>query len=100
MILEIAILNVKFGESESFVEAFGRAQSILASMPGYVSHELRECVEKVDRYLLLVKWETLEAHTHGFRNSPKYQEWKALLHHFYEPFPEVEHYREVTPPNT
>ena len=99
MILEVAILDVKPGESDAFVEAFGGAQSIIASTPGYVSHELQECVEKADRYLLLVKWETLEAHTDGFRNSPRYEEWKALLHHFYEPFPEVEHYREATPPN-
>ena len=100
MILEVAILNVKSGESKSFLEAFGRAQSIIASMPGYISHELQECIETEDRYLLLAKWETLEAHTDGFRNSPQYQEWKALLHHFYEPFPHVEHYREVTPPNS
>jgi len=99
LILEVALLDVKPGESDAFVEAFGRAQSIIASMPGYISHELQECVEKADRYLLLVKWETLEDHTHGFRNSPQYQEWKALLHHFYEPFPEVKHYRDVTPPN-
>lgn len=99
MILEVAILNVKLGESEPFVEAFGRAQSIIASMPGYISHELQECVEKKGRFLLLVKWETLEDHTHGFRNSPQYQEWKTLLHHFYDPFPEVEHYRDVFGPS-
>ena len=69
-------------------------------MPGYVSHELQECIEKSDRYLLLVNWETLEAHTEGIRSSPQYEEWKALLHHFYEPFPEVEHYREVPNPGT
>ena len=41
---------------------------------------------------LLVRWDTLEAHTQGFRGSPQYQQWKALLHHFYDPFPVVEHY--------
>jgi heme-degrading monooxygenase HmoA len=41
---------------------------------------------------LLVWWDTLEAHTVGFRGSPEYQRWKALLHHFYQPFPSVEHY--------
>ena len=51
------------------------------------------CLENPHRYLLLVRWETLEAHTEGFRGSPEYQRWRALLHHFYEPFPTVEHYQ-------
>ncbi len=49
-------------------------------------------METPNRYLLLVEWETLEAHTIGFRRSPRYQEWRALLHHFYAPFPTVEHF--------
>ena len=61
-------------------------------MPGYIKHELKRCLEKPSRYLLLVTWETLEDHTVGFRHSPHYQAWKALLHSYYDPFPEVEHY--------
>jgi heme-degrading monooxygenase HmoA len=48
-------------------------------------------LERDGRYLLLVRWETVEDHTEGFRQSADYQEWKALLHHFYDPFPTVEH---------
>lgn len=92
MILEIATLDVKPGESDAFLAAFSEAQSIISSMPGYVSHELRRCIENENRFALLVHWERLEDHTEGFRNSPEYQEWKALLHHFYDPFPTVEHY--------
>jgi len=92
MILEVAILDVKSGESEAFEKAFSKAQSIIASMQGYISHELQKCLDQENRYVLLVKWETLKDHTEGFRNSDEYQEWKALLHHFYEPFPEVQHY--------
>jgi heme-degrading monooxygenase HmoA len=61
-------------------------------MPGYVSHQLQHCLEKQNRFILLVNWERLEAHTVSFRNSERYQEWKKLLHHFYNPFPTVEHY--------
>ena len=92
MILEVAILDVKSGESEAFEKAFSKAQSIIASMQGYISHELQKCLDQENRYVLLVKWETLKDHTEGFRNSDEYQEWKALLHHFYEPFPAVQHY--------
>ena len=64
-------------------------------MPGYIAHELQKCVETSHRYILLVNWQTLEAHTVGFRQSPEYQEWKRLLHHFYDPFPNVEHYQRI-----
>jgi len=93
MILEVAVLDVKPGLTADFEAAFGRAQTIIAGRPGYQRHELRPCVENAQRYLLLVWWDSLEAHTVGFRGSPEYQEWKALLHHFYDPFPTVEHYR-------
>jgi quinol monooxygenase YgiN len=86
------VLDVRAGESDRFEEAFRRAEPLIAGTPGYQRHELRRCLEKTDRYLLLVWWDSLEAHTQGFRGSAAYQEWKALLHHFYDPFPAVEHY--------
>ena len=92
MILEVAILNVRPGREHEFEAAFAQASPIIASMPGYVSHQLQRCVETSNRYALLVNWATLEAHTVGFRGSPGYQRWKQLLHHFYDPFPTVEHY--------
>jgi len=92
MILEVAMLNVHRGEGPAFEQAFGQAQAIIESIPGYLSHQLQRCLETEDRYVLLVQWRTLENHTVGFRQSPEYQEWKRLLHHFYEPFPVVEHY--------
>lgn len=98
MILETARLDVKPGQEPAFEQAFARAQRIIAGAPGYLDHQLRRCVETPSRYLLLVQWRTLEDHTVGFRGSDAYQEWKALLHHFYDPFPEVEHYAETTLP--
>ncbi len=92
MILEVAILDIIPGQENRFQEAFTVASPIIASMPGYLSHQLQRCVEKQNRFLLLVHWETLESHTIGFRGSKRYQEWKELLHHFYDPFPTVEHY--------
>jgi heme-degrading monooxygenase HmoA len=95
MILEAAMLNVKAGREEEFETAFRSASRIIASMSGYLSHELHRCLEVRGKYLLLVRWERLEDHTVGFRGSPEYQEWKTLLHHFYEPFPIVEHFEKV-----
>jgi heme-degrading monooxygenase HmoA len=95
MILEVAILDVIPGQEVEFQTEFGTASSIISSMPGYVSHQLQRCLETRNRYILLVHWETLGAHTVGCRGSQKYQEWKTLLHHFYDPFPRVEHYELV-----
>ncbi|NND66672.1 MAG: antibiotic biosynthesis monooxygenase [Halioglobus sp.] len=95
MILEQAVLDVKSGMWDEFEATFNQAQSIIAHMPGYISHSLSNCIERPGRYLLLVEWESLEDHTVGFRESPQYQEWRGLLHHFYDPFPEVEHYQVV-----
>jgi quinol monooxygenase YgiN len=86
------VLDVRAGEAGRFEEAFAKAEPLIAASAGCQRHELRRCVEKDGRYLLLVWWDTLEAHTQGFRGSAAYQEWKRLLHHFYEPFPVVEHY--------
>lgn len=95
MILEVAILNVVAGQMRKFEAAFDQAQAIIASMPGYISHELHECIEVESQYILLVRWRSLADHEQGFRGSKEYQEWKRLLHHFYDPFPTVQHYRSV-----
>ena len=92
MILEVAILNIKPGLSAQFEAAFAEAQQIISSMPGYCDHELKRCLEISDQYVLLVHWESVEAHTEGFRGSEQYERWRELLHHFYDPFPAVHHY--------
>ena len=95
MILEVALLDVLPGKTDEFEETFAEASAIISSMPGYLSHELQRCIEDPERYALLVRWETLEDHTEGFRGSAGYEEWKRLLHHFYDPFPTVQHFEAV-----
>jgi heme-degrading monooxygenase HmoA len=97
MILEVAMLNVRPGQGGDFETAFAEAQSIIASMPGYLGHELQRCLEVPDKYVLLVRWRSVEDHERGFRTSPGYQTWKGMLHHFYDPFPVVEHFEHVSP---
>jgi heme-degrading monooxygenase HmoA len=95
MILEAVMLNIKRGFEQEFEAAMLEASYIISSMNGYLSHELHRCLEVEGKYLLLVRWQNLEAHTIGFRESHDYQEWKRLLHHFYDPFPVVEHFESV-----
>ena len=94
MILEHALLEVVPNQEQNFEQAFAQAQKLISSMPGYISHELLRCIESKSRYLLLVKWQTLENHQEGFRESAEYLEWKKLLHHFYDPFPQVWHFEQ------
>ena len=95
MILEVAILDVRPGQEPSFEQDFKTASRYISGIDGYLSHELQRCLEKPGRYILLVRWTTLEAHTERFRGSPQYLEWKRLLHHYYDPFPTVYHYELV-----
>lgn len=96
MILEHVLLPVRPGSEEDFLEAFAEASPIISSMPGFGSLTLSRCVERPSTFLLLVEWDTLEDHTEGFRGSVEYQQWRRLLHHFYEPMPTVEHFVRVS----
>lgn len=95
VITEHAILPIVPGREAEFELAFGTARGIIESMPGFLSLTLSRGIESGSSYLLLVEWESLEDHTVGFRESPRYEDWRALLHHFYEPFPVVEHFVRV-----
>ena len=92
LILEHALLNVISGRETEFEAAFSEARKIIESMPGFISLRVSRSLEVPSEYLLLVEWNTLEDHTIGFRQSAEYQQWRNLLHHFYEPFPVVEHF--------
>jgi len=95
MILEHAVLDVVPGEEAAFEAAFAQAKTFISSAAGFWTLRLSRCVERPTRYLLLVEWERLEDHTDGFRGSDAYADWKRLLHHFYDPFPVVDHYAAV-----
>lgn len=95
MILEHAVLQVDPSQSARFGAAFDVARTIISEVPGFIRLRLSHCLESPERYLLLVEWEDVESHTIGFRQSTGYEKWRELLHHFYEPFPTVEHYSTV-----
>ncbi len=92
MIVEHAVLDVRPGQESDFESAFAEAKPLIASMPGFESLQLHRRIEESNRYLLLVTWRALEDHTVGFRASAEYEDWRRLLHHYYDPFPTVEHF--------
>lgn len=96
MILEIATLYIKPGTNADFEQQLGLAQSVISRSPGYLGHQFQKCMEQENRYVLLIRWESLEAHTVGFRESELFQEWRGLIGGFFEGKPDVLHYEMVT----
>jgi heme-degrading monooxygenase HmoA len=92
VIIEHAILDVEPSGRDEYEAALKQALPFIRATPGFIRLEVRPCLEKEGRYLLLVEWRELEDHTLGFRNSDRYEDWRRLLHRFYSPFPVVEHY--------
>lgn len=95
MILEHALLPVRPGEESAFESALTDALPIIRGAAGCEGVTVSRCVEQPDRYLLLVRWRSIEDHETGFRGSPAYDAWRALLHRFYDPFPVVQHFTPV-----
>ena len=96
MILEVAVLSITPADKAQFETAFHEARKLISAMPGFVSHQLHRCIETDGRYLLLVQWLTVEHHMVGFRGSPQFQQWRALLGAFFAAAPAVEHYQAVS----
>jgi trans-2,3-dihydro-3-hydroxyanthranilate isomerase len=97
MVLEIAMLQVRPGQEAAFEAAFAEAQTLLTHQDGYLGHELLRRLEAPGRYALHVRWRTVADHEEGFRRSAAYPAWRTRLHHFYDPFPTVEHFERVAP---
>jgi heme-degrading monooxygenase HmoA len=100
MILELATIDIKQGTNADFERALDQAQSVISKAEGYIGHQFQKCIERDNRYILLIRWVTLEAHigdaanggTEGFRNSDLFKEWRGLIGQYFEKPPLVEHY--------
>lgn len=91
MVLEHAVITIRPGTSSEFEAALAEASMILAASPGCRSLRLHRVVETPNRYVLLVEWESLEAHTVGFRQSEAFARWRGLIGPYFESPPVVEH---------
>ena len=93
MILELATIDIKIGTNTEFENALNKAQHVISKSKGYISHQFQKCVEQDSRYVLLIRWETLEDHKKGFRESELFKEWRALIGPYFETAPMVQHYQ-------
>ncbi len=91
MITEIAQIDVKPGTEKEFETAVAKARAAFGRSKGFHGFELHRSIEKPQRYRLLVKWDTVEDHTVGFRGSDNFTEWRGLVGPYFASPPEVEH---------
>ena len=94
MILERALITVKPGQAEAFKQAFAKARPHIEGSKGCRKVEMRQGIEHPDDFLLLVWWDTLEDHNVGFRESPAFTEWRAILGPLFAGPPAVVHHQE------
>jgi heme-degrading monooxygenase HmoA len=95
MILELATIDIKPGNNAEFERNLEKAQAVISQSKGYLGHDFKKCVEQGNRYVLLIRWESLEAHTVGFRESELFKEWRGLIGPFFENPPVVLHYEDL-----
>ncbi|MEO6608099.1 MAG: antibiotic biosynthesis monooxygenase [Aestuariivirga sp.] len=95
MIIEHALLNVVPGKVSDFERALQQAMVLISASPGFQGLEIRRNAAVSHQYLLLVRWDSIADHRDGFRKSERYQQWKDLLHGFYDPFPVVSYFDQV-----
>ena len=92
MVLELATVDIKPGTNAGFEIALNKAQHVINQSNGYIQHEFHKCIEQENRYIFLIRWQTLEDHTKGFREAALFKEWRALIGPFFESAPVVQHY--------
>lgn len=97
MILEVADIQILPGRQAAFDEAITRGvQTVISHAKGFKGFKVNHCVESPSRYLLMIYWETLEDHNVGFRQSPAFAEWRAIVGPFFACPPHVEHFSLVS----
>jgi heme-degrading monooxygenase HmoA len=95
MILEIALIDIRPGQEDAFAAAYGRARHLVATTPGCRSVRMVRGIESPSRFVLLVEWESIEAHLETFRGSDRFGRWRAIIGEYFAGPPVVEHYTDV-----
>lgn len=96
MILETADIRIHPGQQLEFERAVLHGlDTVLSKADGFISYEVRHSIESPERYLLLIRWQSLEDHTVGFRTSSAYETWRTIVGPYFAQAPMVEHLRSV-----
>lgn len=93
MIVEIAEIRILAGQNAAFEHALRHAiRTVAARARGFRGATVHAGIESRERYVLQIRWDTVEDHTVGFRQGPLFAEWRALIGPFFAGTPDVEHF--------
>ena len=95
MVLEVALIDVKPGEEDAFAAAYGTARATLAGTAGCHTVRMTRGIESPERFVLLVEWDSVEAHDQNFRQTERFTTWRGLIGPFFAGPPLVEHFTDV-----
>ena len=94
MIDEHAWLTITPGREDEFFDSITSVLPLIEATPGCHGAELRRQIENPSIFLLMVRWDSVDAHM-AFRASVPFETWKAHTAPFYGAPSEVTHFSEV-----
>lgn len=95
MVLEVALIDIVPGKEDAFASAYRAARELVAGTPGCRSVRMTRGIESPSRFVLLVEWDSVEAHRENFRNSDRFPRWRAQIGSYFAGEPVVEHFGDV-----
>ncbi|MBE1492188.1 antibiotic biosynthesis monooxygenase family protein [Plantactinospora soyae] len=98
MVLEVALIDVLAGQEDAFARAYAEGHPVLAGTPGCRSVRMTRGIESPSRFVLLVEWDSVEAHLENFRDTERFTTWRSLIGPYFATPPVVEHFTDVVPP--
>lgn len=98
MVVEVALIDVQPGQEDAFAAAYGQGHPVLAGAPGCLSVRMTRGIESASRFVLIVEWESVQAHEENFRATERFTQWRALIGPYFAQPPRVEHFLDVPAP--
>jgi heme-degrading monooxygenase HmoA len=95
MVLEVALINVLPGREDEFTAAYGKAREVVAGTPGCRSVRMTHGIESPSRFVLLIEWDSVDAHLDNFRATDRFTTWRGLIGPYFDGAPNVEHFTDV-----
>ena len=95
VVLEVAEIYVTPGREAEFTAAYRKARELVAASPGLRSIRMTQGIETPSRFVLLIEWDSVEAHEQGFRQTERYRKWREAIGPYFSRPPLVEHFDEV-----
>ncbi|GAB3229475.1 antibiotic biosynthesis monooxygenase [Glycomyces halotolerans] len=95
MVLEVAEINVTPGREAEFAAVYRKARKLVSSSPGLRSMRMTQGVESPSRFVLLIEWDSIEAHEKGFRETDRFADWREAIGPFFSRPPLVEHFEDL-----